>query len=145
MKTLKTLLVASAAALTFTLTAIGASAQCRSAKLSVSDELHTSGETIIATVEGAQNAPDSSFHLDGVNYIVKVDRVLHGKMLGKDTVTIFSENSPEKFPMQVGKQYLLFVHLNYNRYEIDNCGNSGLLEASAFENAKQLKEYAKKN
>jgi hypothetical protein len=76
---------------------------------------------------------------------VKVDRVLHGKMLGKDTVTIFSENSPEKFPMQVGKQYLLFVHLNYNRYEIDNCGNSGLLEASAFENAKQLKEYAKKN
>jgi hypothetical protein len=127
------------------LTAAAASAQCRANRLTVADELHTSGETIVATVEGAQNAPDSSFHLDGVNYVVKVDRVLHGKMIGKDTVTIFSENSPEKFPMQVGKQYLLFVHLNYNRYEVDNCGNSGLLEASTIENAKQLKEFAKKN
>ena len=127
------------------LSAATAMGQCRTNHLTVSDELHTTGETIVGTVQGAQNAPDSSFHLDGVNYIVKVDRVLHGKLLGTDTVTIFSENSPEKFPMQVGKQYLLFVHLNYNRYEIDNCGNSGLLEASTIENARQLKEFAKKN
>jgi len=141
MKTLQSLFVSAA----LIVTAAAASAQCRTTHLSISDELHTSGETIIATVTGAQNAPDSSFHLDGVNYTVKIDRVLHGKMLNRDTVTIFSENSPEKFPMQVGKQYLLFVHLNYNRYEIDNCGNSGLLEASTIENAKQLREYAKKN
>jgi hypothetical protein len=119
--------------------------QCRTNHLTVSDELHNSGETIVGTVMGAQNAPDSSFHLDGVNYVVKVDRILHGKMMGTDTVTIFSENSPEKFPMQVGKQYLLFVHLDYNRYTVDNCGNSGLLEASTIENARQLKQYAKKN
>lgn len=141
MKTLKSLFVSFA----LILPAATALSQCRTNHLTVADELRTSGETIIATVEGAQNAPDSSFHMDGVNYIVKVDRVLHGKMLGKDTVTIFSENSPDKFPMQVGKQYLLFVHLNYNRYEVDNCGNSGLLEASAFENSRQLKEFAKKN
>ena len=138
---MKTLFVASA----LILTAASAMGQCRSNHVTVSDELHTSGETLVGTVADAQNAPDSSFHLDGVNYVVKVDRVLHGKMLGTDMVTIFSENSPEKFPMQVGKQYLLFVHLNYNRYEIDNCGNSGLLEASAIENAKQLKAYAKTN
>ncbi len=138
---MKTLFVASA----LILSAASAMAQCRTNHVTVSDELHTSGETLVGTVTDAQNAPDSSFHLDGVNYVVKVDRVLHGKMLGTDTVTIFSENSPEKFPMQVGKQYLLFVHLNYNRYEIDNCGNSGLLEASAIENAKQLKAYAKNN
>ncbi len=137
---MKTLFVSCALILSAA-TALG---QCRTNRLTVSDELHTSGETIVGTVQAAQNAPDSSFHLDGVNYIVKVDRVLHGKLLGTDTVTIFSENSPEKFPMQVGKQYLLFVHLDYNRYEIDNCGNSGLLEASSIENAKQLKEYAKK-
>ncbi len=119
--------------------------QCRANHLTVSDELHASGETIVGTVLGAQNAPDSSFHLDGVNYVVKVDRILHGKMMGTDTVTIFSENSPEKFPMQVGKQYLLFVHLDYNRYTVDNCGNSGLLEASTIENAHQLKQLAKKN
>ena len=127
------------------LSAAAASAQCRASHMTVSDELHNSGETIVGTVLGAQNTPDSSFHLDGVNYVVKVDRILHGKMMGHDTVTIFSENSPEKFPMEVGKQYLLFVHLNYNRYEIDNCGNSGLLEASNIENAHQLKQIAKKN
>jgi hypothetical protein len=129
--------------LAFVLSAAAASAQCNTNHLTVSDELHNSGETIVGTVQGAQNAPDSSFHLDGVNYVVKVDRILHGKMIGTDTVTIFSENSPEKFPMQVGKQYLLFVHLDYNRYTIDNCGNSGLLEASTIENAHQLKQLAK--
>ncbi len=138
---MKNLIVSSA----LILSAAFASAQCSTNRLTVSDELKTSGETIVGTVVGAQNAPDSSFHMDGVNYVVKVDRVLRGKMLGHETVTIFSENSPEKFPMQVGKQYLLFVHLNYNRYEVDNCGNSGLLEASTIENARQLKEYAKKN
>ncbi len=126
------------------LSAASAFGQCHANRLTISDELHTSGETIVGTVEGAQNVADSSFHLDGVNYVVKVDRVLHGKLMGTDTVTIFSENSPEKFPMQVGKQYLLFVHLDYNRYAVDNCGNSGLLSAS-IENAHQLKELAKKN
>ncbi len=126
------------------LSAATAYGQCRSNHLTISDELHSQGETIVGTVQGAQNAADSSFHLDGVNYVVKVDRVLHGKLLGSDTVTIFSENSPEKFPMQVGKQYLLFVHLDYNRYAVDNCGNSGLLSAS-IENAHQLKQLAKGN
>ena len=126
------------------LSAAAAFGQCHTNHLTVNDELHTSGETIVGTVQGAQNVADSSFHLDGVNYVVKVDRVLRGKLLGTDTVTIFSENSPEKFPMQVGKQYLLFVHLDYNRYAVDNCGNSGLLSAS-IENAHQLKQLAKKN
>ena len=138
---MKNLLVAFA----LVLSSAAAFGQCRTNHMTVSDELHTSGETIVGTVQGAQNAPDSSFHLDGVNYVVKVDRVLHGKLMHTDVVTIFSENSPDKFPMQVGKQYLLFVHLDYNRYTVDNCGNSGLLEASTIENASQLKQYAKKN
>ena len=133
------------AAFALVLSAATASAQCRATHITVSDELHTSGETVVATVQDAQSVPDSSFHMDGVNYVVKIDRVLHGKLIHTDTANIFSENSPEKFPMQVGKRYLLFVHLDYNRYEVDNCGNSGLLEASSIENAKQLKAYAKLN
>ncbi len=142
MMTMTKTLIASFA---LTLSAAGASAQCRAAHMTISDELHNSGETIVATVQDAQSVPDSSFHMDGVNYIVKVDRVLHGKLIHTDTAKIFSENSPEKFPMQIGKQYLLFVHLDYNRYEVDNCGNSGVLEASTIENAHQLKSYAKNN
>lgn len=119
-------------------------AQCQGDRLTVGQELHNAGSTIVGTVEAAQPTPDSSFHLDGVNYVVHVDRVIKGRMVSRDVVKVFSENSPTKFPMQVGKQYLLFVHLNYNTYEVDNCGNSGLLEASNIDNVKQLKEYARR-
>jgi hypothetical protein len=121
-----------------------ASAQCGARRVSVSEELHSAGETMVGTVEGAQAVPDSSFHMDGVNYLVRVDHVLHGKMVESSRVNVFSENSPDRFPMQVGQQYLLFVHLDYNRYEVDNCGNSGLLTAQNIDSVRQLKEYAKK-
>jgi hypothetical protein len=119
-------------------------AQCQDSRLTVSQELHDAGATLVGTVEAARPVPDSSFHMDGVNYLVHVDRMIKGKVVSTENVTIFSENSPTKFPMQVGKQYLLFVHLNYNTYEVDNCGNSGLLEAANISNVRQIKEYAKK-
>jgi hypothetical protein len=119
-------------------------AQCRSNRISLNQELHETGTTVVATVEAAVPVPDSSFHLDGINYIVHVDRVLKGRMIDRDVVDIFSENSPTKFPMQIGKQYLLFVHRNYDTYEVDNCGNSGLLQASSIDSLAKLKEYAKK-
>jgi hypothetical protein len=120
-------------------------AQCRGNHLTVSQELHESGSTIVATVKAAQPVPDSSFHLDGVNYLVQIDRVIKGNLISVDQVNIFSENSPTQFPMQVGKQYLLFVHLNYNTYEIDNCGNSSLLQNTSRESAKLVQQYARVN
>jgi hypothetical protein len=119
-------------------------AQCQNNRVSLNQELHQAGTTMVATVEAAVPVPDSSFHLDGISYIVHVDRVLKGRMIDRDVVDIFSENSPSKFPMQIGKQYLLFVHRNYNDYEVDNCGNSGLLEASSIDSLVKLKEYARK-
>jgi hypothetical protein len=119
-------------------------AQCQSDRISLNKELHEAGTTMVATVEAAVPVPDSSFHLDGINYIVRVDRVIKGRLIDRDVVDIFSENSPAKFPMQTGKQYLLFVHRNYNDYEVDNCGNSGLLEASNIDSVAKLRDYAKK-
>ena len=119
-------------------------AQCRSNRITLNQELHDAGTTMVGTVESAQRVPDSSFHLDGIDYVVHVDRVLKGRMITTDVVHIFSENSPTKFPMQTGKQYLLFVHRNYNVYEVDNCGNSGLLQATNIDSVAKLKEYAKK-
>jgi hypothetical protein len=119
-------------------------AQCQSNRISLNQELHDAGTTMVGTVEAAQPVPDSSFHLDGIDYVVRVDRVIKGRMINADVVHIFSENSPTKFPMQTGKQYLLFVHRNFNDYEVDNCGNSGLLEASNIDSVAKLKEYARK-
>jgi len=118
--------------------------QCQSNRISLSQELHDAGTTMVGTVEAAVPVPDSSFHLDGIDYVVHVDRVIKGRIVDTDVVNIFSENSPTKFPMQTGKQYLLFVHRNFNDYEVDNCGNSGLLEASNFDSIAKLKEYARK-
>jgi hypothetical protein len=119
-------------------------AQCQSNRIALDRELHDAGTTMVATVESAQPVPDSSFHLDGIDYVVHVDRVIKGRMISTDVVHIFSENSPTKFPMQAGKQYLLFVHRNFNDYEVDNCGNSGLLQAANIDSVSKLKEYAKK-
>ena len=119
-------------------------AQCQANRISLNQELHDAGTTIVGTVEAAQPVPDSSFHMDGIDYVVHVDRVIKGRSVSTDVMRIFSENSPSKFPMQTGKQYLLFVHKNYNTYEVDNCGNSGLLQASNIDSIAKLKEYAKK-
>jgi hypothetical protein len=119
-------------------------AQCQSDRISLNQELHDAGTTMVGTVEAAVPVPDSSFHLDGIEYVVHVDRVIKGRIVNTDVVNIFSENSPTKFPMQTGKQYLLFVHRNFNDYEVDNCGNSGLLEASNFDSIAKLKQYARK-
>jgi hypothetical protein len=118
-------------------------AQCQSDRISLNQELHNAGSTMVATVQAAVPVPDSSFHMDGIDYIVHVDRVIKGRLIDRDVVDIFSENSSAKFPMQTGKQYLLFVHRNYNTYEVDNCGNSGLLQASNIDSIAKLKEYAK--
>jgi hypothetical protein len=120
-------------------------AQCQSNRISLNQELKDAGTTLVGTVEAAAPVPDSSFHLDGIDYVVHVDRVIKGRMISTDVVHIFSENSPTKFPMQTGKQYLLFVHRNYNDYEVDNCGNSGLMQASNIDSVAKLKQYAKKD
>jgi hypothetical protein len=119
-------------------------AQCQADRISLNQELHGRATTIVGTVEAAIPVPDSSFHLDGIDYIVHVDRIIKGRTISSDSVHVFSENSPSKFPMQTGKQYLLFLHRNYNTYEVDNCGNSGLLEASNIDSLSKLKQYATK-
>lgn len=118
--------------------------QCQADRISLNQELRGAGTTVVGTVEAAIPVPDSSFHLDGIDYIVHVDRVIKGRTIDSDVVHVFSENSPSKFPMQSGKQYLLFLHRNYNTYEVDNCGNSGLLEASNIDSLSKLKQYARK-
>lgn len=116
--------------------------QCQASRISVDQELHDT-TTMVGTVDSATPVPDTSFHMDGIDYAVRVDRVIKGRLTG-EVVHIFSENSPTKFPMQTGKQYLLFVHKNYDTYEVDNCGNSGLLQASAIDSVAKLKEFARK-
>jgi hypothetical protein len=79
---------------------------------------------VVGTVTGAQPVPEAWDFLDGVNYTVRVDAKIRGKVHPNAEVTVFSENSPRFFAMYVGQQYVLYLQPQYGRNQVDNCGNS---------------------
>jgi hypothetical protein len=82
------------------------------------------------TVLSMRDEPETDhFDVDGQTYTVRVDEALRGR-IGK-TVRIFSENSSGRFPMDVGRKYLLFVYRARDRLIVDNCGNSGIYRESS--------------
>ena len=83
----------------------------------------------------------------GIQYKVRVKESLRGRH--KDWLTIFSENSSGRFPMELGLPYLLFV--SPNKVEafpkpvlvVDSCGHSDLLPKST-EVLKEIRRLAHK-
>lgn len=98
-------------------------AQCTSHRVSAHNEIHASSAVILGTVESAVPVPEVWDFLDGVSYTVRVDSVIHGRT-NRRVYRVFSENTPSAFPMIVGKHYVLYLEPRYDRYEVDNCGNS---------------------
>ena len=94
---------------------------------------------VVGTVTAAQPVPESWDFLDGVNYTVRVDSKIRGKVHPNTEVTVFSENSPRFFPMYVGQQYVLYLQPQYGRNEVDNCGNSHQTSGSESASTKQPK------
>lgn len=97
--------------------------QCLMKSISANKEMHASSFVIIGTVTSAHAVPEAWDFLDGMDYTVHVDRVLHGHP-DRAMYTIFSENIPNSFKMTPGMHYVLYVHPKYDRYEVSNCGNS---------------------
>jgi hypothetical protein len=104
--------------------------QCRTTRVSAHKEMHMASAVIVGTVTAAQPAPEAWDFLDGVNYTVRVDAKIHGKMRPNTEVTVFSENSPRFFAMYVGQQYMLYLQPQWGRNEVDNCGNSHSVNGS---------------
>jgi hypothetical protein len=101
-----------------------ASAVCLNGNPSVSEEYANSQSVFIGKIIEEQDVPESGNYYDGKNYTVQVQRTFKGTP--SNPVVIFSENSSGRFPMTVGKTYIIFLHYELGRYQIDNCGNSGL-------------------
>ena len=126
------------------LVASNAAGVCVNGNPTVRYEYFHSNAVFLGTVLSAKEIPaesdsDKGF-LDGSMYKVRVDKTFRGK-LGR-TVDIFSENSSGRFPMDVGRQYLVFVYGDLKRTMVDNCGNSGLVteRSSALKQIKQIQE-----
>jgi hypothetical protein len=99
-------------------------AWCPEPMPSVREEAASSDYVLTATVISQRLAPAIGGALKGWSYRLHPLRVFRGRGLtGRD---VFTENSSGRFPLEVGKQYLLFATAE-DQLEITNCGHSGLV------------------
>jgi hypothetical protein len=101
-----------------------ASAVCLKGNPSIKEEFADSDSIFIGKVLNKKNVPESGGYYEGDEYTVQVKEVFKGNP-NKETI-IFSENSSGRFPMEIGKTYVIFLHQKLGWDQIDNCGNSGL-------------------
>lgn len=119
-------------------------AVCLKGHLTVKWEYQHSNAVFIGTVLSAKDVPAENEagtgFLEGVQYQVRVDRTFRGTF--PQSIGIVSENSSGRFPMETGRQYLLFVYSDRGRSMVDNCGNSGLIRdsASVLKQIKQIRQ-----
>lgn len=130
-----------AIALVLILSAASGYSQCTTKPVKASKEMRTSTAVIVGTVTGVKQVSESWDFFDGVSYKIHVESTIHGKAPHGGDFTIFSENSPHFFPMSVGKHYVLYVQPQYDRYEVNNCGNSHETDAPVALNSQLAKAY----
>lgn len=102
-----------------------ATAACLNGHPSIKEEYANSQSVFIGKAIAEKAIPESGNYYDGHDYTVQIQEVFKGNP--DSTVVIFSENSSGRFPMAVGSSYIIFVDYELGRYQIDNCGNSGVL------------------
>ncbi len=118
---MKTILIA----ISFLLLSSSADAVCLKGNPSAKQEYADSQSVFIGKVLEHKHVPESRDYYDGDEYTIQVQEVFKGE--SKHQIVIFSENSSGRFPMTVGSTYILFVYVELGRFQVSNCGNSGLL------------------
>ncbi len=103
-------------------------------------EFFKSDAVFIGTVLAQRTVPAEGDFYDGWLYDLRVQRTFRGS--ARKTISVFTENSSGRFPLESGRQYLLFATKYKNRLEIDNCGNSGLL-SQAEDTIRQIERIEK--
>jgi hypothetical protein len=101
---------------------------CHNGNTSITDEFEESIAVVIGKVVSVVEVPESENYSDGSIYTIVLQEVLKGDLSG--TIEIFSENSSGRFPMDVGQVYILFVYMENRLLQVNNCGNSGLINES---------------
>ena len=94
--------------------------------LPVKKEFKDSEAVIVGTVMSSRPAPQSWYTFDGTEYVVRIEQTVKGKRSGE--LTVFSEHVADAADLQVGKEYLLFLTTNYQRWVVNKCGNSGAID-----------------
>lgn len=100
---------------------------CSQPEPTVRCEFLNSAAVFIGTVVSTRNEPAGSGvdDNDGWIYTLTVQRRFRGAL--SKTIEVYTENASARFPLDNGKQYLLFAFKFHGRLQIFGCGNSALL------------------
>lgn len=81
-----------------------------------------SDAVFVGTVISERRVPGHGEEIDGWLYDLTVQELFRGPHTR--TIEVYTGNDSGRFPLDVGKQYLLFASEFNGRFEIDYCGNS---------------------
>jgi hypothetical protein len=99
-----------------------AAAVCPQPHPRVCAEFFKSDAVFVGTVIAERSVPGQGYAYEGWVYSLRAKKIYRGPV--RDTIEVFTENSSGRFPLEVGKTYLLFAYMDERRLTIDNCGNS---------------------
>ena len=98
---------------------------CAKPDPSVACEFLNSRVVLVGKVVSVRTVPPHGEELDGWTYVLSVQEWFRGPHT--KTIEVFTENTSGRFPLDIGKTYLLFAYPQGGRFTITNCGNSALL------------------
>ncbi len=122
------------------LQALPAVAACPQPDPKVCAEFFKSAAVFVGTVVSQRTVPPGGDFYDGWSYRLRVHRMFRGP--GRRIIDVFTENSSARFPLEVGREYLLFARKSNGRLEIDCCGNSGQL-SEVKDKIREIEQLAK--
>jgi hypothetical protein len=100
-------------------------AVCPVPQIKANGEFFKAYVVFVGTVLSIRTVPDKGNDLGGWFYRLRVQETFRGPVRGE--LTVFTENSSVRFPLELKRDYLLFAYKQPHRLEIDSCGNSALL------------------
>jgi hypothetical protein len=101
-------------------------AYCNQPEPTARCEFLNSTAVFVGTVTSTRDEPGRGpTDNDGWIYTLTVQRRFRGAP--SNTIEVYTENASARFPLDNGKQYLLFAFRSQGRLQIFGCGNSALL------------------
>jgi len=113
---------------------VHASAYCGKGHPTAAQEFNDSDAVIVGKVTAQDEWSHDGQFTDGTLYTLQITEVLKGTPA--KAITVYSENSSGRFPMDVGTTYLIFAYRGVfeNRatpeWAVDNCGSSTAVQGN---------------
>jgi hypothetical protein len=105
------------------------SAYCPVPEIRANGEFFKSDAVFIGTVLSIRETPDTDNNVGGWFYRMRAEEMFRGP--NRKEITVYTENSSNRFPLEKTRRYLLFAYKQHGRLEVDGCGNSALLSEAA--------------